>query len=298
MASSDIVSVIKFISISSQLSDGEIQTFVSRLWRTVGRDRILQFICTSAPCFPANQRYVNILPTASSVASAIIADRDSDDQRCEIFPIQITDLPSCLLGEIASNLEPMEYIAFSKTNRKIFVDSNSPNRFQTLTLNPNDDYSGLRLQNFPQIKYLRFQSWRIIEFRRHNGHLFGGNNQLRSLSIDLGDSNHFNMESFINDQSPCFPSIHSLDLQDGLGFGCQFECVPFFQILSKFTGLTSLRLTDIDIAGSIKNEDLRVLCPAVSELSLYDVDPIEPFLASWGSKLKTLLTHIWTFMRP
>lgn len=119
----------------------------------------------------------------------------------------MTDLPSCLVGEIASNLAPLDYIHFTQTNRKIFVDSNSPNRLRVLGLKQSNDYSEIRLHHFPQIKRFGFELSQITELHQINGHIFSGNNQIRELDIDFADATASDIIQLINDQSPCFHSF-------------------------------------------------------------------------------------------
>ena len=61
MSSPETLEMIKFKSISAQLSDCEMDVLMTRLWRSVGRDRILQFLCISLSKFTANQKYVDII---------------------------------------------------------------------------------------------------------------------------------------------------------------------------------------------------------------------------------------------
>ena len=290
MASGDVLSMSRFMDISAQLSATEMDAFMTRLWRTAGRDRILQFLCTSLPSFAANQKHVDLLPTASGVVSSIIAERESDEEHSDAIPIKLPDLPSCLVGEIASNLWFYDYIAFSMTNRKIFVDCNSPNRLQELLLAQSDDYSALRLHHFPQTKYLGFQLSRITELNQINGQIFSGNNQIQRIDVALDDVKDSDIDIFFIDQSPCFSSIQTLDLHvsetnDG------FSAVRFLKFLSKFPELKEFHLyrMDMDFMEEEMNpDDFRSLYPMISELHLNYFYPMSPLLASWGSKITTL----------
>ena len=127
MASSHTVSMVRFMNMSAQLTDTEMDTFMKRFWREVDRDRMLLFLCTSLPSGATNQEHPDLLPIASGIISQIIEERESDNKHIERVPLVITNLPSSLIAEIASNLDSSTYVAFSKTNRNLFVDCNSPN---------------------------------------------------------------------------------------------------------------------------------------------------------------------------
>ena len=290
MASAHTVNMIRFKSIFAQLSDIEMDVFMSRLWRSVGRNRILQFLCTSLPGFATNQTYDYLLQTASGIVSQIIQERDSDEKTKSAEPIAITDLPSCLVGEIASNLAPMDYIAFSKTNRKIFVDSNTPNRLLTMALEQSDDYSGLRLHHFPQIKHFGFGLSRITELHQINGQIFSGNNQIQRMDIELKGAKASDTDILTNDQSPCFRTVHALLLfhHEVDPSEQQLQSIQLLNLLNKFKGLQKLCLDSIKMLGPINETQLRTLCPLLSQLYLLCFYPIGPFLKSWGPNITTL----------
>ena len=60
-----------------------------KLWRTLGRDRTLQFLCTSSTNSAVNQEYVDFLPAASRIVSAIIAEQESDDEQSDMLPFKV-----------------------------------------------------------------------------------------------------------------------------------------------------------------------------------------------------------------
>lgn len=131
MVSPDVVTMVRFKSVNAELSDTEMDTFMSRLWRTVGRGRISQFLYTSLSNVAANQKYSDLLPIASGIINEISEEREGGGQ--QMNPRKLNDLPSSLVGGIASHFRQSDYIAFSKTNCKLFIDSDSQNRLQTLS---------------------------------------------------------------------------------------------------------------------------------------------------------------------
>ena len=286
MSSPDVVSMVRFKSITAQLSDTEMDTFMNRLWRTVGRDRISQFLCTSFSGLASNQNYDDLLPTASGIVTQIIQERESKDEESDVVPVSITDLPCCLVGEIASNLDQSDYRAFSNTNRKHFVDCNSPNRLKVMDLHQNSKYQKLGLQNFHQIECLGFQLKRITDFHRINDQIFSGNNRLHRLVIETDYHQQSHIEFLINDESQCISSIKILELNT-FKDDSQVDPVQFLKLLSKFEGLQELWLFGVCFEN-IEGGDLRVLCPKVSALHLECSYPTIPFLSSWGNKITTI----------
>ena len=230
-----------------------------------------------------------ILSTASAIVSQIIQERDSDEETKNAESTGITDLPSCLVGEIASNLAPMEYIGFSKTNRKIFVDSNTPNRLISIGLEQSDDYSGLRLHHYPQIEYFGFQLSRITELHQINGQIFSGNNQIQRIDVALDDAKDSDIGIWFNEQSRCFSLLSTLRLNYFVqNEQYRLQPIQFMKLLDKFRNLQSLYLGNVEIVGAINENQLQTLCPLVSELYLVNSYPIGPLLRSWGGNINIL----------
>ena len=225
MASPDVVSMIRFKNITAHLSDTEMDKFMSRLWRNVGRHRVLQFLCTSLPNIINNQEYSDLLPTASGI-----------DEQTHL--ITLTDLPSCLIGEIASNSDLSEYITFSWTNRKLFVHSNSPNRLKRMDLAQGQyNYMGLRMGYFRQIEHLSLRLNQITELQRNdqNHQIFEMNNRLKMMLIACTDVQNSDIDCLIHDQSPCLRLFETLVLTS-IG-GTTLDSGRFFRLSGKFHGL-------------------------------------------------------------
>lgn len=292
--------MIRFRILYDQLTDPEMDKFMCKLWRISGRHQIANFLCTVSqrfPHFPANQQLSDILPTACNIINGIIAEREpmqsSNNENTELTAQRISHLPASLVGEIASNLNQLDYIAFSKTNRKIFVDCNAPNRLQSMNVWPEQyHYSRLRLVNFPQIRRFDFELDRITEFHKTNDQIFHGNNRLRTMAIRCGWALDTDIDCLISDQSRCFSSIQCLILDDEDGSGVM-ESTHLLKILSKFQGLKSLSVRNLEICGQTNVELLRSLCPMISDLKFMYVPWIRPILQSWNGKVTTLSVTAW-----
>ena len=267
MASPDVVSMIRFKNNSAELSDTEMDKLMSRLWPTVGRNRMLQFLCTSLPNIATNSKYqyADLLPTASDIISKIIEEREPEDE--QITSIRLTHLPSSLVGEIASNLQQPDYISFSKTNRKLFIDSNSPNRLRRMILiKGNYNYSALRLEHFRQIKHLSLSLNRISELYGPDDQIFYGNNRMESMAIECSDAEISDFDWFIYDKSQCFRTIKKLVMISFKG-NCEIGALCLLDLLRKFEGLESLRMVNLEIYGEIDENDLQTICPMLSCIS-------------------------------
>ena len=119
-----LVSLLKFKSLNARLLDTEFDTFMSRMWKIVGREEILKLLCTpflkqsnDAPM--VNEQEPNLLDAMTTMTSDIIQARDTNSNP-RTKP-NINNMPSCLVGTIASFLNQKNYIKFSRTNRKIYV---------------------------------------------------------------------------------------------------------------------------------------------------------------------------------
>ena len=116
---SPLVSLIKFKCLSSQLTDREFDTFMSKFRTKVGREEILRLLC-----LPLKQRWAkedNVdheLTPLSNIVSCIIRNRESTTNHCK--QLNLTHLPSAMIGEIASYLSQQHYASFSTTNRKTY----------------------------------------------------------------------------------------------------------------------------------------------------------------------------------
>ena len=78
------------------------------------------------------------------------------------------------------------------------------------------------------------------------------------------------MDSLVNDQSPCLASISSLSLR-ATDIFLEFDSARLQGILSKFEGLQVLQLQCVIIDEIIDEKNLQNLCPNIWELYLYDM---------------------------
>lgn len=260
------------------------------MWKIVGRGEILKLLCTqffteSNNSVAVDEQEPNILDEMTQITSDIIRDRDTKS-RPHNKP-NINNMPSCLVGTIASFLTQWDYIAFSMTNRKVYLDCNSPNRLQKLALSQYTDYSTVSLKQFPQIKYLRFNLKQMSGFKEIGGRRFGDCNQLQTLLIDGTGSTTADMDLLINDSSRCFSTIRSLVLFSFSGRSNLASNV-FIQILSKFDKLAHLQLYGVDVQGDLNSYSISLLCPEIKEFISCSTLQIAQVLQCWKGRIDTL----------
>ena len=101
--------------------------------------------------------------------------------------MKMDELPSPIIGEIASFLSQKEYALFSRCNRSVFTSSNSPNTLQQLSMfrMSGMDYSHVQLQNYPQIKSLTFLTSKFNTITLPSNTIC---NRLERIFIDCDDT--------------------------------------------------------------------------------------------------------------
>ena len=285
--------MLRFKHLSAQLSDSEYDLFVSKLWRRLGKEQFSRALCPASDRRNVQWKVAHMMSPMCEIVSEIISNRKSHRNPCAAS--NITNLPSSLVGEVASYLSQKTYIAFSMTNRKILIDCNSPNRLQKLNLTQIDDaedYYQIPVERFNHIKIVHFKLARIEQLQIRNGEAFRGCNQVETMIIEGRDSTSQDIDLLINDSSRCFATVRSLSLY---GFMGRYSLSPrkLIQILSKFKTLEHLKLCGVRGLTSFGTSDLQSLSdlqsafPRIVELGVIGC-PLLTFLPSLSPKLHTL----------
>ena len=294
MASTNtLVSVLRLKNLNAQLTDSEFDKFISKFKKSIGREEMMTRLCA---------QYLNhrgkmdesddALTTTTTITSDIIRDRDSKSSLCTIPNLH--NMPSALIGGIASYLYHDEYTKFAMTNRKVYVDCNTPNRLQELAL-VDTDYRTVPLSQFSQLKALHFNLKHISEFKEINGRRFGECNQLQTLNVYGDDSTISDIELLINDSSRCFSSIRSLSLSASP----IVNPAMFVSLLSKFSKLQHLSLItnddthDSNVQGQWDIPSLTAICPKARELASFGLHDQQmlPVFDAWRLRIDTLSVH-------
>ena len=128
MSLQKIVNGLKFKKLAKQLTDNEFNKFISNLSNIFNdRDLILNVLCGKFAT-PSNQ--VKIITKMNEIISKIIQNRKNNIRKTKAT--KLDQLPSAIIGEIASYLDQREYAKFSRSNSTIFIATNSPNNLKTL----------------------------------------------------------------------------------------------------------------------------------------------------------------------
>ena len=298
-ASPQLLSVLRFKHLSVQLSDSEYDIFVSKLWRRLGKEQFSHALCAlhmqkqwAVDRVNVQWDVADMMGSMCDIVSEIRKNRESERNPCTAF--DITNLPSSLVGEVASYLSQKSYIALSMTNRKIAVDCNSPNRLQQLNLNRNDtftEYTHIPMEQFTQIKAVRFKLEHIAKLQIKSGRAFRACNQLQTMIIDGRNSKQHHIDLFINDLSRCFASIQSLSLcHFGSRDRATLDSLRFMKMLAKFEALEHLKLFLVNGTDGVFFDQIQSICPRITSFAANGSlrQSISPFLISLCPQLDSL----------
>ena len=221
------------------------------------------------------------------ITSNIIQSRGPDSPLKQEQQITMNSLPSTIIGEIASYHDQHSYARFSRINRKVFVDCNSPNRLTSLIM---QDVAG-RIPNLSHFAGLTHCEFRLKEFNlfiRNDARAFCNCRYLQSLSI-IGGGDTGILRSIINHPSICFARITKLSVQKFRWLN-SIEAGQLIAILSKFSSMESLALNGVDIKNTLSLNQVRECCPNLHELRLVHCGAgLDLALArAWSSRINLL----------
>ena len=287
---STLVDSIKFRILVKQLDDDEFDTFLSRLWRRNGKDAVLQLLRPNA--------LNNNIPQKEliQVTSIIITERGPPRRHMQPKTANIVETPSQLIGEIASFLDYSDYISFSSTNRKMFVDCNSPNRLTKLDLVqfPVIDPS-FCLKDHPKLRFLRVNLHQMPSLNIGRDAITRHCPVLQCLWLH-GDDGEFKREAvsysisdFITDNTGKCRAIPTLMLERFLNDNA-LNSQQIIRLLTEFPALTYLKLGGMVCDNHEDVDQFKSLCPNINNLSMMYVfgRSYAALLAALSPKLNTL----------
>ena len=130
---SNVVSVVKFKKLANQLTSIEFDQFLSKFTQNNGKESILKLLCSQFIKSTSINNHQLLLDNMIQIVSNIIQTRKTKDiPQANIT--KIDELPSPLIGEIGSYLNQKEYSIFTRANRTIYVNGNTPNTLKTIAL--------------------------------------------------------------------------------------------------------------------------------------------------------------------
>ena len=221
-----LVDSIKFQLLVKQLDDVEFDTFLAKLWRRNGKGTVMQLL-------------------QSEYEEQHLPIRDQPRRHETTTGNSLADTPSQLIGEIASFLDYSSYISFSSTNRKMFVDCNSPNRLTQLDLSKfavNDP--SFCWKNYPKLNCLYLNLHQMPSLNISRAAITQHCPVLRTLCLDAHRNEEdptYSIDDFIADNIGTCGAINTLAL-----FGFQkkeaLNSQQLTRLLTEFPALTRLEL--------------------------------------------------------
>ena len=287
---STLVASIKFRILVKQLDDDEFDAFLSRLWRRNGKDAVLQLLRPNAEnnSIPQNE--------LRQITSTIITERDPPRRHPRPTAASILETPSQLIGVIASFLDLADYISFSSTNRKMFVDCNSPNRLTRLDLVqfPVIDPS-FCLKDYPKLRFLRVNLHQMPSLNISRDPITLHCPDLECLWLHgddgefEGEAGAYSIDDFITDNTGRCRAIPTLMLERFLNENA-LNSQQLIRLLTEFPALTYLKLGGMVCDNHGDVDQFKSLCPRINNLSMmYVFGPTyAALLAALSPKLQTL----------
>ena len=280
-----ILSKLKFKILTEQLTDDAFDKLLSKFRQQIGREQMLKLICDGSSESQLNALKAEILPIMQQMkpnkAEADPTTSTASNKH------SITTLPTAMIGEIASYLDQKAYARLSTTNRKIFVDCNSPNRLVALDLNAVEDYNFISLRNYQHLLSLEFVLAHIDNFEYR---LIPRCHRLQTLMISgspecIPDE----LTRFIADIDGPLTGVTTLSLY-GFDWVQENPLPPelFVQLLTLFPALTHLELHSVEFTDHLDTALLADCCPSLNRLSMHCVKYDTSFLNAYGGQITTL----------
>ena len=289
---STLVNSIRFQILVKQLDDDEFDTFFSRLCRRNGKDTVLELFLPNT----GN----NSIPQMELIrfASTIITERDPSRHYPQPETAIISGTPSQLIGEIASFLDYSDYVSFSSTNRKRFVDCNSPNGLTELDLSKFTDIdSSFCLTNYPKLLFLGLQLEQTESLNISRGAITRHCPDLQTLLLSANPiddrekrADTYSIVLFIADNKGLCQSITTLSL---CGFRKEnaLDSQQLICLLTEFSALTHLQLQAMQCDDYCDVDQLKRLCPRINSATMIAVrgSGYAALLTAFSPKLRSLL---------
>ena len=190
-------------------------------------------------------------------------------------------------GEIASYLCQKSYVRFLRTNRKLFVDCNSPNRLHKLDLNKMDDgFNISSVTNHRNIRQLNLRLQQVITWSfQVIGPISSYYHKLKTLCLSL-DAETPLLRTFLQQNKSGFGNITTLAITGKTGTLIQWNA--FVQLLSLFPNVNKLLLKNVRCKTSVIGIQLHNLSLNIKQLYLRGIRDEAIFLRSLHSTLTTL----------
>ena len=180
-----LVHIVKLKNAASKLSDVEYaQLIISASQKFGNRESILNVLCGQSTKY-SDPELINKM---HKMITNIIQSRTKNIIEQSISHSSIdTNLPSPIIGEVASYLDQKSYARFSRGNRTVFIATNSPNTLTEIDVTSYFRIANLPiiLVNHPQIIAFSCRSEHIDQLNSNNAHYNAhhNNNRVRKAKV-------------------------------------------------------------------------------------------------------------------
>ena len=283
---SKLVDSINFQILIERLDDDEFDTFLLELWGGNKRETVLQLLGPNITNKKISQKKL------IGIASKIITERDVDlrGHSTELPGNSIAETPSSVIGEIASFLDCTSYIAFSSTNRKMFVDCNSPNRLTKLDLSQFTVIDpSFCLMNHPKLRALKVNLHQMTALNISRDAITRHCPNLKKIWLNGAEAGAYSIDDFIRDNTGRCAAITTL-LLAGFVAANTLNSQQLIRLLTEFPALTLLGLAAMQCRDNYDVDQFKSLCPQINEVAMISVSGLSyvALLTAFSSKLRCL----------
>ena len=283
-----LTQAVEFRSLAAQLTDQEVQTFITNLAQS-DPELIIQSLFsgfihqTNRSNDPQNDR-------CNDMISNIIQSRD--DKSAKQDDIKFNTLPRRLVGRCASYLDHKSYSALSVCNRSAFLGCTTPIMVEELDLHyqSDSDYKQLDLSMFPFAKRLSINENESILSKKRMNRISSQIGKMRRLgSLDLEQVN-WKFIKIITKNEETKRRTESLSVK--VCDSAEYE--KFMSSISGFKHLQFLKLCLAWIPEPAIDSDIKSVSEMCSHLKGLDVHPGEGGI---GSSILQKVGHQLQYLR-
>ena len=249
-----------------------------------------QPICSPMmPSPPKTNKNQSFNEISTTIASVTESREPNHPKSIESEQKRMTNVPAQLVGEISSFLDQQSYSRFSSTNRKMFVDCNSPNRLTKMELLKLNQIRNVNFSEYPQLRYLQYSVHRDDSLSSRAVSISDYCHRLETLFISIGVGSDRELQQFVDSNSSGFDAVKTLVIWSRSTVSIRSKC--FIQLLSLFPALKYLRIRKLAFNSPIHSDQLLATCPHIEKLFCDESWNELVILNGYSSKLDTLTLH-------
>eukprot|EP01083_Nonionella_stella_P073002 197095_1 len=269
--------LIRLRLLAAQLKQHELQHLIQSVIESYTADQILSFIFNH---FVLRYQQTKEVDSDATQMIQMISDvlntrkktqSKANQKRTVSATIKIDSIPSDMIGECASFLQVIDYISFSKCNRKTYIGCNSPATLQMFDLT--NKSIECNMNRFPLLKKLTLSNQAVQRYIELNPNQKTSDN-VHSLRLFTDDKPlepfdpHFDialLSKFVQVQNirqlacSCFGFEHE-------NFLC--DCQSFCDLLSNFKQVNALFLHRVFLTDDVDIDAISNILPKLRSLQI------------------------------